>query len=81
MLMTMLIRYYEDSSAVDRTYGITLVCIYSFVQWLEYLSREHNFYEDGKLEHSQKLVIEGLIKNKAMRMSAATMKDFDGGKI
>ena len=50
MLMTMLIRYYEDQeTAVDKTQGFTLVCLYSFVQWLEYLAREHNFYESGKL--------------------------------
>lgn len=57
------------------------MCLFSFVQWLEYLAREHNYYESGKLVWSQHHLIEGIIKNKSMRMSAASARNFDGGKV
>jgi len=80
-LMALLIRFYENKEEADITKGYSLVCTFIFVQWLEYLAREHNYYESGKLVWSQQNLIEGLIKNKSMRMSAATSRNFDGGKI
>lgn len=80
-LMTLLIRYYENKEETDARKGFLLVCLFIFVQWLEYLAREHNYYESGKLVWSQQHLIEGLIKNKSMRMSAAAARNFDGGKV